>query len=235
MPVQCRTVITAQPVRPLLTSPSASWIQHPFSAPALRRAVYSTRCLSKGLGAGVALCCTAKTNTDLFSLAGKTMVNSAEWNQLGDFFCFLLFLLLCKCSCSCASLSCGIFCDIKYKSEQTVLFLIWWMMENIEITDPLFFMTFLFLFVFLCRRRWLLFASMFADRAVVLQYADFHRGNPIMVTASMWLFQRGRIQHVQNQWEFGLTRISLFQKLCSYSKDDTKLKFSCSCFKGRNL
>lgn len=144
MSVQCWTVITAQPVRPPLTSPSASWIQHWFSAP-LRRAVYSSRCLSKGLGAGNALYCTAKTNTDLFSLVGKTMVNSAEWNQLG-IFVSIFFLLLCKCSCSYASLSCGIFCDIQYKSEQTVLFLIWWMMENIEITDP-FFMMFLFLFV----------------------------------------------------------------------------------------
>lgn len=95
-----------------------------------------------------------------------------------------------------------------------------------------------FPFCILCRRRCLLFASMYADRAVVLQYADFHRThliwlrrNPIMVTVSMWLFQRGHIQHVQNQLDFGLTRISLWQKLFSYSKDYTKFKFSCSYFR----
>lgn len=87
----CWTVITAQPVRPPFTSPSALWIQHQFSTPALKRAVYSTRCLSKGLGAGAALYCMAKTNTDLFSLVGKTMVNSAEWNQLGIFVSFFFF------------------------------------------------------------------------------------------------------------------------------------------------
>lgn len=70
---------------------SAHLSQHQFSEPALRRAVYSTRCLSKGLGAGAALYCMAKTNTDLFSLVGKTMVNSAEWNQLGIFVSFFLF------------------------------------------------------------------------------------------------------------------------------------------------
>lgn len=58
---------------------------------ALGKAVYSTRCLSKGLGPGAALDCPMKTNTDLFSLVGKTMVNSAEWNQLGIFVASFFF------------------------------------------------------------------------------------------------------------------------------------------------
>lgn len=45
-----------------------------------------------------------KTNTDLFSLVGKIVVNSVEWKQLGiflfsclSFFSFLLLLFKCSC------------------------------------------------------------------------------------------------------------------------------------------
>lgn len=92
-----------------------------------------------------------------------------------------------------------------------------------------------FPFCILCRCCWLLFTTMYADRAVVLQYADFHRmrliwlcGNPVMVTVSMWLSQRDHFQHVKDQLDFGFTRISLLHKLSRYSKDYTKFKFPCS-------
>lgn len=167
---------------------------HESATHTLRKAVYSTLCLSKGLGAAPAPNCTVKTNTDLFSLVGKTMVNSGGMEPAGDF-CFLLFLLLCKCSCSYASLSCGILCDIQYKSEQTLLFLIWWMMENIEIADL--FRDVSFSVLSPMQTRWLLFAAMHADRAVVLQNMHFYHmclswrcGNPILVTVGVWLSPR---------------------------------------------
>lgn len=99
-----------------------------------------------------------------------------------------------------------------------------------------------FPFCILCRCCWLLFTTMYADRAVVLQYEDFHRmrliwlcGNPVMVTVSMWLSQRDHFQHVKDQLDFGFTRISLLHKLPRYSKDYTKFKFPCSflCSMGR--
>lgn len=158
----------------------------------------------------------------------------------GDF-CFLLFLLLCKCSCSYASLSCGIFCDIQYKSEQTVLFLIWWMMENIEITDP-FFMTFLFLFVScadvagFCSPQCMLTEPLFYSMRTFTACVWFDFAGILLWLQSACDFPSVTIfQHVKDQLDFGFTRISLLHKLSRYRKDYTKFKFPCSflCSMGR--
>lgn len=201
---------------------------HESTTHALGKAVYSTLCLSKGLGAGAAPNCTVKTNTDLFSLVGKTMVNSAEWNQLG-IFCLLLFLLLCKCSCSYASFSCGILCDIQYKSEQTLLFLIWWMMENIEITD-LFQDVSFFPFWILCRR------AGFCSPQCMLTEPLFYR--ICTFTTCVWVDITGIPFWLQSAWDFPhvtivtrqesirfSNRTSLLYKLFRYNKDYTKFKF----------
>lgn len=59
------------------------------------------------------------------------------------------------------------------------------------------FFSFSFSFLNPVQTCWLLFTTMYADRAVVLQYVHsyhmcliWHCGNPIMVTVSMWLSQR---------------------------------------------
>lgn len=99
-------------------------------------------------------------------------------------------------------------------------------------------MTFLFLFVSCTDVAGFCLPQCMLTEPFVIQYADFHRmrliwlcGNPVMVTVSIWLHQCDHFQHVRDQFDFGFTRISLLGKIVRYSKDCTKFKLSCSCFR----
>lgn len=146
----------------------------------------------------------------------------------GDF-CLLLFLLLCKCSCSYASLSCGILCDIQYKSEQTLLFLIWWMMENIEITD-LFQDVSFFPFWILCRRAGFCSPQCMLTEPLFYRICTFTTCVWVDIAGiPFWLQSACDFPHVtivtrQESIRFS-NRTSLLYKLFRYNKDYTKFKF----------
>lgn len=135
---------------------------------------------------------------------------------------FLLFLLLCKCFCSYASLSCGIYCDIQYKSEQTVC-------RIMKITDPFLWHFFSFLVscadvAGFCSPQWMLTELLLYSMRTftVCVWFDF-AGIPLWFQSPCEFFKNDYFQHLPGFHSYTnyLTQIKDYTKFMLFFSVET--------------